>query len=339
MTYALIIRRRLQSLCFVFFGVTFLTFVIANLVPTDVARMVAGNQASQETVDQVRRDLGLDKPVLHRYVLYIGRLVQGDLGTSIRTGNPVLSDLTTFLPATLELALFGLTLSVLIAIPLGVAAAVYRGRMPDHLIRLVGVSGISMPAFWLALLLLYVFYGTLDVLPAGGRMDAALAATIPAVTGLMTVDTLIAGDAAAFWSALRHLLLPGATLAIITMGGGMRLIRASMIEALEADYIVTARANGLSEFRILFGHALPNALIPFVTALALTLGDLLAGSVVIEAIFGWPGMGSYILSAALSLDFPAIMGFTVLVASIYVLANLLVDLSYMVLNPRVRQME
>ena len=336
MSFALVIRRRLQSLLFILFGVTLLTFLIANIVPSDVARMVAGNQASEETVESVRAALGLDKPVLQRYAIYVGHLAQGDFGTSIRTGNGVREDLFTFFPATLELALAGLILSVLLAIPLGVLAALNENKWPDHLIRVISTSGISMPAFGVALLLVYVFYAQLGALPSGGRIDVAYA-TLPRVTGLKLLDTLLAGNLPAFLSALQHLILPASTLAIITMGGGMRLVRSGMIEALSSDFVRTARANGLSQFRIVVNHALPNALIPFVTALALTLGDLLAGSVVIETIFNWPGMGNYILNAALSLDFPAIMGFTVFVACIYITANLLVDLSYLVLNPRSRE--
>lgn len=327
--------RRIAAVVVVMIGVTLITFSISHLIPTDPARLIAGEQASAEIVERIREDLGLNQPVYIQYGRYMNALLHGDLGTSTRTGRPVLDDLTTYFPATVELALAALFIAVLLGIPLGVLSSLYHNRWPDHLIRTVSVVGISTPTFWLAMMMVAVFYGYLDWLPAGGRIDP-LISYFPETTGFYIVDSLLAADWAGLGDVLWHLCLPAFALAFIVMGGAARLIRSSMIEVLSSDYIRTARAGGLSRWRIVMQYALPNAMIPFVTSLGLTLAALLTGTVVTEAIFAWPGLGSYMLESVFSLDFPAIMGFTVLAALIYIFTNLTVDLSYMVLDPRLR---
>ena len=333
MTIVRVIRERIALLGLVLVGVTLVTFTITVLVPTDPARLIAGDYASAETVEMIRSDLGLDEPLLTQYWRYLAATVQGDFGISVRTGRPVVEELLKYFPATVELTLFAMLLSGILGVLLGVVSAVFRDRWIDHAIRLLSLTGISTPSFWLALVLIYFFYGALDWFPAGGRIDPSLA-DFPRITGFYTIDSLLALRGGAFLSALHHLALPALCLSIVNMGAFARLIRASMLEELDRDYIRTAKAAGLGRRSIFFRHALRNALIPFVTVFGLSIGHLLTGAVVTEAIFTWPGMGSYILEAINSLDFPAIMGFTVFTAIIYVVVNLIVDVLYLVLDPQ-----
>jgi peptide/nickel transport system permease protein len=262
-------------------------------------------------------------------------LLQGDLGASIMTGKPVGPELFRYMPATLELMLMALLLTLAIGVPLGVLTALMRDRWPDTAGRGFAMIGISMPTFWVGLLLILVFYGWVEILPGSGRLDTGLAAP-PFITGLYLIDGLIAGDILVVKSAFNHLLLPAAALALASIGIVVRMIRASMIDVMNEDYIRTMRAFGLSRRTIIGKHALPNALLPFVTVLGLELATLLFGSVIVESVFAWPGVGSYVLSAILNLDFPIIMGFTILASIVYVFANLLVDLAYLLLDPRMR---
>jgi peptide/nickel transport system permease protein len=335
MPLARIISRRLVFLVFVVFCVSVVTFAISHLIPGDPARMMAGERASDETVAHIRAELGLDRPVPEQYIAYVGKVLHGDLGISIRTQRPVFADLRLFFPATIELAVYALMLAVLFGVPLGVLSAVARDRVADQITRSISVTGISMPAFWLGLLLIYVFYGRIGLLPGSGRIDPALPA--PAhITGLFTVDALLTGNLAAMRSALAHLVLPAATLGFIHLGIVTRQVRSAMLDVLQEDYIRTARASGLSRTRIVFDNALRNALIPSVTVIGLAFGDLLYGAVITETVFAWPGMGNYVVQSITSLDFPAIMGFTVVASTAYVVVNLLVDFAYMALDPQIR---
>ena len=328
--------RRVLLAVLVVFGVVVVTFVISRLIPGDPARLMAGEHASRETVQHMRHVLGLDRPVPEQFVTYVAHLLRGDLGVSIRTQRPVVDDLRHFFPATIELALGALSFAVFAGVPLGMLAAVYRDRWPDQIARTLSVVGISMPAFWLALLLLDLFYNWLGILPGTGRLDEGLAAP-PALTGMFTLDALLSGRWSTFASAFSHLALPAFTLGFVNLGIIMRQIRSAMIEVLREDYVRTARANGLSSWTVLMGHALRNALIPSVTMLGLAFGDLLYGAVLTETIFAWPGMGNYVIQSISFLDFPSIMGFAVVAATAYVLINLAVDLSYMLLDPQVRE--
>lgn len=335
MSYLNIVRRRLLLLILVVFGVSIVTFAISHMIPGDPARMMAGERASNEVVAQMRASLGLDLPLYEQYLTYAGNLLTGDFGLSIRTQRPVLDDLVRFFPATIELALAAMIFAIVLGVPLGVISAVAKDRAIDQITRTISVSGISMPAFWLGLLLIYLFYGQLGVLPGSGRIDGSLTPP-PFVTGFYTLDAVIAGDWRAFGSAVQHLVLPGLTLGFLHLGVVTRQIRSAMLEVLGEDYIRTARASGLSRRRIIFDHALRNALIPSVTMIGLAFGDLLYGAVLTETVFAWPGMGNYVVQSISALDFPAIMGFTVVASTAYVLLNLVVDLTYMFLDPQIR---
>lgn len=335
MSFIYIIRRRLTLLILVVFGVTVVTFAISHMIPGDPARLMAGDRATPEIVANMRERLGLDQPLYKQYFSYVAGIAQGDFGRSIRTGRPVSEDLLRFFPATMELGAVAMLFSILVGIPLGVASAVYKDRFIDQVTRTISVTGISTPAFWLGLLLILIFYGHLNWLPASGRLGSNIAAP-PVITGFMLIDTLLAGDLPAFKSALAHIILPAFTLGFVHLGIVTRQIRSSMLEAMQEDYIRTARAGGLKRRQIVFGHALRNALIPSVTVIGLAFGDLLYGAVLTETVFAWPGMGAYVVQSIHALDFPAIMGFTVVASAAYVVINLLVDLTYMVLDPQIR---
>lgn len=330
-----VLRDRVLSLVLVLAGVSAVTFTISHLIPADPARLIAGDLASPATVEAIRQQLGLDQPLVVQYGRYVQGLLRGDLGTSIRSGVPVARELAQYFPATLELTLVAMGLSGVLGVLLGVLSAAWANRWPDHLLRLVALVSVSVPSFWLALMLVYLGFGLLGWFPAGGRIDPHLA-DIPRVTGLYTVDSALALRWDGLASALHHLALPALSLSLLNLGNFSRLVRASVLEELGRDYVLTARAAGLGAASVFFRHVLRNALIPFVTVFGLSFGHLLTGAVVTEAIFTWPGMGSYILEAISSLDFPAIMGFTVATSVLYVFANLAVDLVYLALDPRQR---
>ena len=333
MSFWSLIRQRCWGLVLVVAGVCVITFVISHLIPGDPARLLAGERASDEIVRHIRHQLGLDLPLWQQFIRYVSALLHGDLGTSIRTGRPVLEDLKAFFPATLELAFCALAIALVVGIPLGILSAVYRNRWTDHLVRLLALTGISTPAFWLGLGVIVLFYGKLNWLPGSGRLDDWL--DPPAhVTGFYLIDALLAGDIELFINAVQHLLLPAATLAFVHLGIVARQIRSAMLEQLGEDYIRTALASGLPRWTIILRYALPNALIPSVTVLGLALGDLLYGAVLTETVFAWPGMGAWVVTSIQALDFPAVMGFAIVVSFAYVLVNLIVDLLYLWIDPR-----
>ncbi|ELY3902655.1 TPA: ABC transporter permease [Klebsiella aerogenes] len=328
-----LIRQRCWGLILVVAGVCVITFIISHLIPGDPARLLAGDRASDEIVRHIRQQLGLDLPLWQQFARYVDALLHGDLGTSIRTGRPVLEDLKTFFPATLELAFCALLIALLVGIPLGVLSAVYRNRWTDHLVRLMALTGISTPAFWLGLGVIVLFYGKLDWLPGSGRLDDWFDPPTR-VSGFYLLDSLLEGNIEVFFNALQHLILPAATLAFVHLGIVARQIRSAMLEQLNEDYIRTALASGLPKFTIVVRYALPNALIPSITVLGLALGDLLYGAVLTETVFAWSGMGAYVVSSIQALDFPAVMGFAIVVSFAYVLVNLVVDLLYLWIDPR-----
>ena len=328
-----LIRQRCWGLILVGAGVCVITFIISHLIPGDPARLLAGDRASEEIVRHIRQQLGLDLPLWQQFARYVDALLHGDLGTSIRTGRPVLEDLKTFFPATLELAFCALLIALLVGIPLGVLSAVYRNRWTDHLVRLMALTGISTPAFWLGLGVIVLFYGKLDWLPGSGRLDDWFDPPTR-VSGFYLLDSMLEGNVEVFFNALQHLILPAATLAFVHLGIVARQIRSAMLEQLNEDYIRTALASGLPKFTIVVRYALPNALIPSITVLGLALGDLLYGAVLTETVFAWPGMGAYVVSSIQALDFPAVMGFAIVVSFAYVLVNLVVDLLYLWIDPR-----
>jgi peptide/nickel transport system permease protein len=329
------LARRLLLLLFVVWGISLATFVLARLVPSDPARLIAGPRASPEAVAVVRHDYGLDRPVPEQYLRYIGGLLNGDLGRSFSSKRPVADDLRAFLPATIELGLASLLLALLVGIPVGVIAAVRRNSALDYAGRSFAILGLSLPPFWIGLLAQLVFYSGLTLLPVGGRLSQDVAAP-PTFTGLYTLDSLLAGQIGTFVDALRHLILPAVVLSFGTMAVFVRLVRAALLEVLAQDYVRTARAKGLADRAVVIGHALRNALLPVITIGALQLGLLLSGVLLIEAIFGWPGIGRYTAQAIVSSDYNGIMGVTIVLAVIYLLINTVVDMIYIWLDPRIR---
>lgn len=333
---ARMILKRLGLMIFVLLGLVIVTFTISRLIPTDPARLIAGDFASDDVVEQIRSELGFDKSLFEQFWIYLTDLARGDLGISITSGQPVLKDIATYAPATIELAVFAMLIAVIGGIVFGVLSAVFKDGWIDQTVRLIAMAGVSTPSFWLALLLLLLFYGQLGWFPSGGRIDPTLE-LFPRLTGLYTIDSLLAGRLDAFASAISHIFLPALCLALITMGGFARLVRASLLEELGRSYVRTARSIGLSSTQVVVRHALPNALTPFITQLGLSFAAMLTGAVVTESIFGWPGMGGYILQATETLDFPAIMGFTIIVGIIYATMNLVIDLIYLLIDPRLRR--
>src|SRR3982074_2468856 len=318
-------------------GVTLISFVISHAVPSDPVVANLGQQASQrpEIVAAYKARWGLDKPLHEQYLTFLANLSHGELGTSINTRRPIATDVSQFLAATVELSTVSILFALVVGLPLGVFAAIYRDGPIDHLARLVSLVGVSIPIFWLAAVSLVIFYATLQIAVGPGRLGPGLTSP-PGVTGLYTVDALLVGDTATFRSALEHLMLPGLVLGSSVMGLITRVTRSSMLEVLGQDYVRTARAKGLVEHTVVVRHALRNALIPTVTVLGLAYGSLLSGAVLTETIFAWPGLGRYAYQSAVSNDFPAIMGVTFVIALMYILINLLVDLAYALLDPQIR---
>ncbi|HZS90470.1 MAG TPA: ABC transporter permease [Chloroflexota bacterium] len=329
-----VLVKRLIWLVFVLLGISLVTFTITHVIPADPARLMVGPHAAPEEVAAIRRSMGLDDPLPAQYVRYIGGLLHGDLGFSFTSRRPVRDDFGDYFPATVELTGAALFLIVALGIPLGVLSAVYSGSLLDRALRLLCVGGVAMPLFWTGLLFQLVFFRLLGWLPADGRLDTSLAAP-PRVTGLYTIDSLLHGDLPLFANAVQHLILPGVALSLPSMALITRLTRTSTLETLGMDYVRTARSKGLRRSRVVIVHAVRNSLLPITTVLGLQTGFLLSGAFLVEVIFNWPGIGLYTLNAVLASDYNAIMSITLLVAAIYVLVNLGVDLLYSVLDPRV----
>ncbi len=316
---------------------TLVIFLIANTVPGDPVLAALGDVAAsnKEFVAEWRAKWGLDLPLWQRYLIFLKGVVQGDLGISIASQRPVMEDIAQFAPATLELATVAFLITLVIGIPLGIMAAVWRDTWIDHVARVVSLIGVSSPTFWLAFIMLAIFYGGLEIAPGPGRLDA-IAMPPPSVTGLLLIDSVIAGDWETFRDAAAHLVLPSIVLAAATLGLITRTMRAAMLDCIEQDYVRVARAKGLVPWTVIVRHAFPNALIPVVTLGGLAYANLLTGAVMTETVFSWPGLGRYTFRSAAALDFPAIMGITLIVAFVYLLVNLLIDISYAFLDPRVR---
>jgi peptide/nickel transport system permease protein len=328
------VSRRIVLIIPVLFGVSILTFILARVVPGDPARLASGPQGTQATYEQIRAEFGLDDPLVVQYWHYLTDLLGGDWGTSILSRRPVLTDLTTYWPATLELVIVAMFIATAIGVPLGVIAAVRADRLADQAARLISLLGVSMPAFWLAVLMQLFFGLRLDWLPISGRLPT-LVIPPPDVTGLYLVDSLIAGQWSTFVEALRHILLPAITLSVASLATIARFTRASLLEVLHNDYVRTARAKGLTERRVVMRHALRNAFIPTLTMIGLSFGWSMGGSVPVETVFDWPGIGLYATKSALTLDFMPIMGIALLYGLVFSLINLAVDVAYGFLDPRV----
>ncbi len=329
--------RRILFVIPLLFGITLVSFLIANAVPADpINTSLPPNQVNNpEIVAAFRAEWGLDKSPVEQYFTYLGNLLQGNLGRSIKSRQPIAEDIARFLPATIELATAGTLAGVTIGVAFGIVSAVWYNRPIDYLVRTVGLVGVSVPVFVLALVGLTIFYVELRWTAGPGRLGARITDP-PVVTGLMTVDSAIAGQWSTFGNAISHLILPSMVLGLYMAGIISRVTRSSMLEVLSQDYMRTARSKGLRERAIVLRHGLRNALMPVVTVIGLSYGNLLAGAVLTESIFAWPGIGRYMFRASTSQDFPAIMGVSLLIAFIYVVVNLIVDILYYFLDPRLR---
>ena len=317
-------------------GVIVVTFLLNRALPGDPAAFFAGPAATEQAIQEIRTKLGLDRSIPEQFLFYVRDLARGDLGKSLTTGQPVLSDLVTRLPASLELTLGGLLLAVTIAIPLGVLSATRPGSIFDHLSRMLTTAGVSLPIFFTGLVLVYVFYYLLGWAPAPlGRLDA-FSTPPPRVTGLFLVDSALAGDGVTFAATARQLVLPAVTLGLFAMAPIARMTRAAMLGVLGSDFVRTARASGLAPRTVLVTYALRNALLPVVTLLGMVFSFLLGANVLVEKVFAWPGIGSYALEALIASDYAPVQGFVLMMASLYVLLNLTIDVVYGVIDPRVR---
>jgi ABC-type dipeptide/oligopeptide/nickel transport system permease component len=316
-------------------GVVVITFLLTRAIPGDPAAYFAGGAATQEAVEQVRKQLGLDKTLIEQFFVYIGQLAKGDLGLSLTTGQPVLHELLLRLPASLEVVLLALVVSCAVALPMGVLAATKPGSWVDQLSRLVTTAGVSLPTFFTGLLLAYVFYFLLGWAPSPlGRLNPVFSPPAT-VTGLYLIDAALAGDPALWWASAKQLVLPVLTMAIFVMAPIARMTRASMIAVLSADFVRTARASGLSNTTVLLRYALRNALLPVVTTLGMVFGFMIGSSVVIEKVFGWPGVGSYAIDALTASDYAPVQGFVLTMGILFVLLNLMIDVLYVLIDPRV----
>ncbi len=331
---ALMLRRALLVVP-TFIGVTLLAFALIHLIPGDPVENLSGERG----MDPARRErllhqFGLDRPLSVQYADYIGHVVKGDLGSSLTTHEPVMQEFLALFPATIELALFAMIIAVCVGLPAGIVAALKRNTVADYAVMGVSLTGYSMPIFWWALLLILFFSVQLGWTPVGGRI--AVDFDVPATTGFMLIDTLRAGDIAAFRSALSHLILPSIALGTIPLAVIARMTRSSMLEVLREDYVRTARAKGLPRWRVVLVHALRNALIPVITVIGLQVGLLLSGAILTETIFSWPGVGNWLIHGVQSRDYPVVQGGILLIATIVISVNLIVDLLYGVVNPRIR---
>ena len=328
--------RHTGSVATTLLGLLLLTFLIGRVMPVDPVLAIVGPDADRSTYAQVHKQLGLDQPLPVQFGRYLGGLLQGDLGQALLTGSPVTADLARVLPATVELATLAMLIGALLGVPLGVLAATHHRRWPDHLARVLGLLGHSTPVFWFGMMGLLVFYAWLGWAGGIGRVGLAFEGTVPRVSGLLLVDALLAGDGAAFRSALRHLLLPACVLGLHSMAYLSRMTRAFMLAQLQQEYITTARVKGLSERQVVWRHAFRNIRVQLLTILALAYGGLLEGAVLVETVFGWPGFGSYLTGSLLLGDMNAVMGSVLVIGVLFVALNLGTDALYRVFDPRAR---
>lgn len=332
---ATMILGRIAQAIPVVLGVVVVSFLLTRALPGDPAAYVAGPAADEASIAEIRRELGLDKPLVQQFFYYVGDLAQGNLGTSLFTGQPVTQDLAARLPASLELTFVALTLSCAIAIPLGVLAATKPGTWIDHLCRVLVTAGVSMPTFFTGIVLIYVFYYLLGIAPSPlGRLDFIYLSP-PRVTGFYIIDSVLVGDWETLVGTLKQLVLPATTLALFTLAPIARMTRAAMLSALSSDFIRTARAAGLGRRKVLYGYAFRNALLPVVTTLGMVFSFTLGANVLVEKVFAWPGIGSYAVEALVASDYAAVQGFVLAMALLFVLLNLVIDIAYALIDPRI----
>ncbi|WP_321831448.1 ABC transporter permease [Thalassovita sp.] len=324
----------LFSISITMLGLLLVTFLIGRVMPIDPVLAVVGERASQEQYDAVFKDLGLDKPLIVQFFYYVSDVLRGDFGQSLLTARPVADDIARVFPATFELATIGILLGCILGVPLGVIAAVRRGSWIDQIARVVALVGYSMPIFWLGLMGLLLFYGILGWVGGPGRQGIFYEDMIPSVTGMILIDSALAGDWGAFWDAFSHIILPASLLGYYSLAYISRMTRSFMLEQLSAEYVTTARVKGMSEWAVIWGHAFKNIRVQLITVIALSYANLLEGSVLTEIIFSWPGIGSYITTALLSADMNAVLGGTVVVGLVFICLNVFSDLLYKFFDPR-----
>lgn len=327
----------IASVALTFLGLLFVTFLIGRVVPVDPVLSVVGDRASQTVYDRVYLELGLDKSLVQQFWIYLQKVFAGDFGDSFMTKRPILDDIMRVFPATLELATFGVILGTLLGVPLGVLAAVKQGRLADQVVRVVGLVGYSAPIFWLGLLGLLVFYAKLGWVAGPGRIDISYEYDITPATGLLLLDSAMQGKWAAFGNIFSHIILPASLLGYFSMAYISRMTRSFMLNELAQEYVIAARVKGVPEWRIIWVHALRNAAVPLVTVIALSYAGLLEGSVLTETVFAWPGLGQYLTNSLQSADMNAVLGGTLVIGAVFVGLNLLSDLLYTLLDPRVRR--
>ena len=331
-----VLAKRFVTVIPTLIGVVIVTFLLTRVMPGDPAAYFAGPAATPQSIAEVKKSLGLDRPWHEQFTRYVSDLMHGNLGNSLSTGQPVVTELKTRLPASAELTLSGLILSLCIAVPLGILAAMKQGSWIDHICRIVATAGVSLPVFFTGLLLVYIFYFRLGWAPSPiGRLDA-FATAPPNVTGFYLIDALIARDLETFAAALSQLILPAVTLAIFSLAPITRITRASMLAVLASDFVRTARASGLSTRTVILVYAFRNAMLPVITTLAMVFSFLLGANVLVEKVFAWPGIGSYAVEALIASDFAPVQGFVLAMAVLYVALNLVIDVLYGVIDPRVR---
>lgn len=331
------IRKRLILGLIVLLGVVTITFTIARVIPSDPAAKWVGPRATQEQIQEARIELGLDKPLIVQFGVYLQNLIKGDLGYSLRTHQPVSKELAAFIPATLELVLLSFLFAVIIGVPLGIYSAKKKDRLLDHISRLFSIGAVSLPTFWVALFFQLIFYSRLGILPLGGRLSTEITVMfdIPEITGMILFDSAVTGQWEIFKDALMHMILPCITIALYPIGLVARMTRSALLEVLNEDYITAARSYGLKENKVLWSYALKNTLGPTAIVLTLSLGYTLVNTFLVEAIYSWPGLGNYVATAVVTLDYPAIMGATIFSAICYVTLNIVADI-IIALDPRVR---
>ncbi|MFC3323660.1 ABC transporter permease [Mesorhizobium cantuariense] len=319
-----------------YIGLLAVTFFIGRVVPVDPVLAVLGDRAQASAIERVREQMGLNLPLWHQFFIYVRQVLSGDFGTSVLTTNPVMADIAHVFPATLELATFGTLIGTVLGVPLGILAAVKRGSFTDQLVRLVGLAGYSIPIFWLALLGLLLFYARLHWVAFPGRIDIVYEYTFTPITGLFLLDAVLQRRWDVAWDVFRHLVLPASLLGYFSLAYISRMTRSFMLNELGQEYVIAARAKGLSETRIIWRHALRNAAVPLVTVIALSYAGLLEGSVLTETVFSWPGLGLYITNSLQNADMNAVLGGTLIIGAVFIALNILSDLLYRILDPRTR---
>jgi peptide/nickel transport system permease protein len=330
------VARIVGTVALTFLGLLLVTFLIGRVVPIDPVLTAVGDRAPAEVYERVKRELGLDLPLWQQFWIYLRQVLRGDFGRSVLTSNPVLDDIRRVFPATLELATVATLIGVILGVPMGVIAAVTRGRLADQLIRVVSLLGYSVPVFWLGLMGLLLFYARLGWVAGPGRLDVAYDDLVPTVSGVILLDSALAGEWEVFVNALHHVILPASILGYFSLAYVARMTRSFMLAELGQEYVTTARIKGLSERRVVWRHALGNVMVPLITVITLAYANLLEGSVLTETVFAWPGLGQYITSSLLNADMNAVLGATIVVGTVFIGLNLLSDLLYRLVDPRAR---